>query len=87
MNKRLIGVSLLSVILNVGFLHSQSRRNYDSYKGLVMAGYQGWFNTPDDGANRDWKHYGGKQGFKPGSCNIDLWPDVSEYSTTYKTEF
>jgi hypothetical protein len=25
---------------------------YDSYKSLVMAGYQGWFNTGSDGANR-----------------------------------
>lgn len=52
-----------------------------------MAGYQGWFNTPYDGAERGWYHYKGKKGFKPGSCSIDLWPDVSEYEQLYKTEF
>ena len=30
---------------------------FTSYKGLVMAGYQGWFNAPDDGADRGWNHY------------------------------
>lgn len=62
-------------------------RSYDSYKGLVMAGYQGWFNAPQDGAGRGWYHYTGRRGFTPGSCTIDLWPDVSEYEHTYKTEF
>ena len=58
---------------------------YHSYKGLVMAGYQGWFNAPDDGANRQWHHYTGPDGFRPGSCTIDFWPDVSEYEKTYET--
>lgn len=62
-------------------------RKYDSYKGLVMAGYQGWFNAPDDGARRGWHHYTGPDGFKPGSCTIDLWPETSEYEKLYKTEF
>ena len=84
---RIFKIILLIAVANIGFAYAQNRRTFDSYKGLVMAGYQGWFNTPEDGASRDWKHYQGKQGFKPGSCNIDLWPDVSEYSTTYKTEF
>ncbi len=56
-------------------------RKYNSYKGLVMAGYQGWFNTPVDGANRGWYHYG----FKSGSCSVDFWPDVSDYPVLYKT--
>ncbi len=62
-------------------------KTYNSYKGLVMAGYQGWFNTPGDGAGRQWHHYTGPNGFRPGSCTIDLWPDVSEYEKTYPTEF
>lgn len=60
---------------------------YDSYKGLVMAGYQGWFNAPGDGANRGWHHYECRGTFAPGSCTIDLWPDVSEYDRTYPTDF
>lgn len=61
--------------------------NYTSYKGLAMAGYQGWFTTETDGANRGWTHYeqGGK--FEPGSTNVDFWPDVSEYEKTYETAF
>jgi len=73
------------------FCFSQSslsaHKQYNSYSGLVMAGYQGWFNTSGDGSGRGWRHLTGKDGFKPGSCNIDLWPDVSEYQTTYDTRF
>lgn len=66
---------------------AQAKVKYDSYCGLVMAGYQGWFNTPNDGANRQWHHYNGSNGFRPGSCSIDFWPDVREYEKTYETEF
>lgn len=60
---------------------------YPSYEGLVMAGYQGWFNTPTDGAGRGWHHYAHRGLFAPGSSEIDLWPDVSEYPKTYGTPF
>ncbi|WP_316828792.1 glycoside hydrolase family 71/99-like protein [Pedobacter miscanthi] len=60
---------------------------FKSYKGLVMAGYQGWFNAMGDGGGRGWNHYAGAKGFAPGSIKIDLWPDVSEYKKTYKTAF
>jgi hypothetical protein len=46
--------------------------------GKVMSGYQGWFNTPDDGAGRGWVHWGSHGRFEPGACKIDLWPDVTE---------
>ncbi|MGS2740958.1 glycoside hydrolase family 71/99-like protein [Sinomicrobium sp. M5D2P17] len=56
-------------------------------KGLVMAGYQGWFNTPEDGADRGWHHYQRKGRFEPGYCTIDFWPDMSEYEKKYNTAF
>lgn len=52
-----------------------------------MCGYQGWHNTPTDGSERGWTHLGKRGVFQPGSCNIDLWPDISEYKKSYKTDF
>ncbi|WP_367330378.1 glycoside hydrolase family 71/99-like protein [Sphingobacterium multivorum] len=77
-----LGICLL---FSVGLLFAQ--KQYDSYNGLVMAGYQGWFNSPTDGADRGWYHYRGKNGFQPGSTNIDFWPDVSAYRKTYDSPF
>ena len=61
--------------------------SFTSYKGLVMAGYQGWFNAPGDGAGRGWNHYATHGKFEPGFAKIDLWPEVSEYSKTYQSPF
>lgn len=62
---------------------------YDSYKGLVMAGYQGWFGTPGDGCSHgeQWYHYQERGIFEPGVLrnSIDFWPDVSEYEKKYET--
>ncbi len=58
--------------------------------GKVMCGYQGWFAAEGDGCGRGWYHWSGRRGFQPGSCKIDLWPDVSEldpderYATAFK---
>lgn len=60
---------------------------FTSLRGMIMAGYQGWFNTPTDGAGLRWKHYEQHGRFEPGTCSIDLWPDVSEYDKTYLTPF
>ena len=66
--------------------HSATSR-FTSYKGLVMAGYQGWFNAPDDGAGRGWNHYHAKGPLEDGNCKFDIWPDVSEYPKTYRSPF
>ena len=66
---------------------SMSRVRFKSIRNLVMAGYQGWFNTPEDGAGLGWKHFEKVKEFKPCKCTIDLWPDVSEYEKTYETAF
>jgi alpha-L-fucosidase 2 len=63
-------------------------RRHDSYRGLVMAGYQGWFSAPDDGGGRGWYHYKGRDGsFRPGSATVDMWPDTAEYEKLYTTAF
>ena len=60
-------------------------------KGKVMCGYQGWHAAEGDGCGRGWYHWQGRHGFKPGSTNVDLWPDVSElgpderYATPFMT--
>ena len=58
---------------------------YPSYKGMIMAGYQGWFGTPEDGKSGSYRHMAGKNGFKDGSCHIDIWPDV-KYSLQGTTQ-
>ncbi|RAJ02403.1 hypothetical protein LX64_03416 [Chitinophaga skermanii] len=62
---------------------------YTSYNKLVMAGYQGWFAAVGDESNRGWYHLqnGSCGGFLPGCASVDMWPDVSEYTKTYKTPF
>jgi hypothetical protein len=56
--------------------------NY-SLIGKIMCGYQGWFNTPTDGAGRGWVHWGNSS-FSPTSCNVDFWPDMTEYGVDEK---
>lgn len=58
-----------------------------SYKGLIMAGYQGWFNAEGDGAGRGWNHYKKGQLFEPGNCKIDFWPEMTEYEKQYPSPF
>src|SRR3954466_4957030 len=41
----------------------------------IMAGYQGWYRTPNDGNGLGWFHYGGTTSatFGPKSLSIDYW--------------
>jgi glycoprotein endo-alpha-1,2-mannosidase len=55
--------------------------------GLIMAGYQGWFDAPDDGARRGWYHYGKSGKFEPGFSKVDMWPEMAEYEKKYETAF
>lgn len=85
--KKRVFIFLSFLIFSMNLIAEDGVKRYESYKGLVMAGYQGWFNTPDDGADRKWYHLSGKDGFKPGSASVDFWPDVSEYEKVYETAF
>ena len=55
---------------------------YPSYKGLIMAGYQGWFRAKGDGSSATHYAFG-----NPQQSSIDVWPDVSEYEKTHATPF
>jgi glycoprotein endo-alpha-1,2-mannosidase len=84
-----LSATLLVIHANAQTKHSSTSR-FTSYKGLIMAGYQGWHNTPEDGAGRGWGHYLDNRTRKPfadGNLKIDLWPELNEYKKLYKTPF
>lgn len=62
--------------------HSPASR-FNSYQGLVMCGYQGWFRADGDGSGEGWVHYGVQGRLDESHVHVDLWPDVSEYPQTY----
>jgi hypothetical protein len=48
--------------------------------GKVLCGYQGWFNTPGDGTNFGFNHWGrGLDRPDGGRFTVDMWPDLAEY--------
>ncbi len=73
-------LTAILLMLPPGRMLAQTRKHasttaYPSYKGMIMAGYQGWFRAPADGV----MYPDEKQ------VRIDMWPDVSEYEKTYPT--
>ena len=92
MNKPLIfTLALSSLVFSVSNLTAQTKHGktttFPSYKGLVMAGYQGWFRAEGDGSGEGWNHYGRGGKFDYDKVTIDFWPDVADYEKTYKTSF
>jgi hypothetical protein len=76
MKKGLIVIAGLALICIAAEGQKHARTTmYPSYKGLVMAGYQGWFNLPKEGVMYP----------DESKVRIDMWPDVSEYKKTYPT--
>ena len=78
MNQKIIIIAILLFGV-LGGATAQTKHalttNYPSYKGLIMAGYQGWFNAPKEGVMYP----------DETKVRIDMWPDVSEYEKTYPT--
>lgn len=65
-----------------GQIKHSKQTMYPTYKGLVMAGYQGWFRAAGDSTPTKRYAYGNEN-----HSGIDMWPDVSEYEKTYDTPF
>ena len=63
--------------------------NPEGIKNKIIAGYQGWFSAPGDGNNPPaWKHWNIR--LNPGpefGAKFDLYPDISEYTDLYQTDF
>lgn len=57
--------------------------------GKLITGYQGWFSCGGDESPLDeWVHWAqGSSQPRPGYASFDLYPEMSEYTTTYKTGF
>lgn len=76
--QKILVTFLFSAFLGIGMQaqtkHAQTTQ-YPTYKGLIMAGYQGWFRPDKNG-----KMYADEN-----KIHIDMWPDVSEYDKTYPT--
>jgi glycoprotein endo-alpha-1,2-mannosidase len=89
MIKRLMMVLAGSFLISMVYAQPKysPHSSFETYKGLIMAGYQGWFNAPTDGANMGWNHYARNGVFEPGNCKVDFWPDVKEYQKVYETPF
>lgn len=48
--------------------------------GKVMAGYQGWFRTPNDVEDKGWGHWHrGGSNFAREDVTVDMWPYMAEY--------
>jgi len=70
---------LLLVIVSTGVSAKNKHAKetvYPTYKGLVMAGYQGWFVQEN-----------GRMYTDPAKIKIDMWPDMREYEISYPTGF
>ena len=58
--------------------------------GKITVGYQGWFACKGDGAPiNGWWHWSQDMSSAPSTSNTNIkaWPDMAEYTATYKTAF
>jgi hypothetical protein len=84
MRRPTIALLALLLITKAGLCQLKHSPNtlYPTFKGLIMAGYQGWFRAEGDGTKTARYAYGNES-----KSGIDIWPDVSEYEKTYPTPF
>jgi hypothetical protein len=83
--------ALLNVLVGLIFLSLTSVKAIakdNELQGKLIVGYQGWFAPEGDGMKLKWIHYGAGH-FGPGSCVIDMWPDLTGFDADerYPTDF
>lgn len=76
----------ISCIFPIRTVMSQSQSqeqvlvNNSTLHGKIMAGYQGWFMTPNDNGLNRWRHWATEETPNPNTIEIDLWPDLSDFN-------
>jgi len=57
--------------------------NNQTLVGKVLAGYQGWFATPNDMDDLGWRHWGRSSSVdpSPSQITVDMWPWLEEYES------
>lgn len=57
--------------------------NSKTLVGKVLAGYQGWFATPNDADDLGWRHWGRSSSVdpSPSEITVDMWPWLEEYES------
>jgi hypothetical protein len=76
--RKILLLALILLILSAALQAKNKHSNitkFPAYKGLVMAGYQGWFRAPKEGIMYPDEN----------KVRIDMWPEVAEYEKTYPT--
>jgi hypothetical protein len=77
-------IGLVTLILSVG-VEAVPLIDRTSLTNKVMVGYQGWHMCPGDGndPNVGWNHWSESgDTIGPGNYHTDIWPDVTEYSSS-----
>lgn len=79
---RLMFSFLLHVTGNCAF--AQAVVDASTLNNKVMAGYQGWFMTSNDGSGANWRHWAPST---PTASNVtfEMWPDLREYAASELT--
>jgi len=74
-------ITLLIGVLSVVSTDSSFSVDPSTLDNKILIGYQGWFNTPSDGADVGWRHWSHSTSHGPTSNDavFDLWPAMEEY--------
>ena len=77
-------VQAYSILTTATGGNSSRDKNEDGLEGKIFTGYQGWFRAHGDGSGLGFSHYQKNGKFEPGSCSIDLWPDLRDFTVSEK---
>ena len=75
-----------ALLLFAAGANAQAQVDASTLNNKIMAGYQGWFMTPDGAGGASWRHWS-PPGVVPdaSSVSVDMWPDLREFAASELT--